>query len=38
MKLEDWDLGDIERFPHLVTDNFMQRLFYKDFSVTALER
>jgi hypothetical protein len=37
LKLEDWDLGDTERFPHLATDNFMKRVFYKESGVTALE-
>ena len=37
LKLEDWDLANTERFPHLATDNFMQRVFYKDSGVIALE-
>lgn len=37
LKLEDWDLVDTEWFPHLATNNFMQRVFYRDSDVTALE-
>lgn len=37
LKLEDWDLVDTEGFPHLDTDSFMQRVFYKDSSVSVLE-
>ncbi len=34
---EDWDLVDMEQFPHLATDNFIQRVFYKDLGVTTVE-
>ena len=37
MKLEDWDLDDTKRFPHLTTDTFMTRVFYKYSGVTTLE-
>lgn len=37
LKLEDFDLADMEHFPHLATDKFMHRVFYKDTGVTALE-
>lgn len=36
-KLEDWDLEDTECFPQLVTDTFMQRIFFKYSSVIVLE-
>lgn len=29
LKLEDWDLVDIEHFPHLVTDQLMYHVFHK---------
>ena len=37
LKLEDWDLVDHERFPHLEIDNYMKRIFYKESGVTTLE-
>ena len=37
LKLEDLDLADHERFPHLATDTFMRRVFYKESGVTLLE-
>jgi len=37
LKLEDWDLEDMERFPHLATDTFMKCVIYREFGVTALE-
>lgn len=37
LKLEDWDLADTEHFPHLVTDQFMHHVFYKDIGVTTME-
>lgn len=37
LKLEDWDLVDYERFPHLAIENYMKRVFYKELSVIALE-
>lgn len=36
LKLEDWDLEDIERFPHLVTDTFVTHVLYQDSGVTAV--
>lgn len=37
LKMEDWDLADRERFPHLVMENYMKQVYYKESSVTALE-
>lgn len=37
MKLDDWDFWDTWWFTHLATQNFMQRVFYKDSGVTTLE-
>lgn len=37
LKLEDWDLVDIERFPHLAKNQLMHFLFHKTIGVTALE-
>lgn len=37
LKMEDWDLVDHERFPHLATKNYMKQVYYKEFGVTALE-
>lgn len=37
LKLEHWDLVDHEKFPHLATENYMKRVFYKESGVTALE-
>jgi len=37
LELEDWDLGDIEQFPHLAIDTFMKRVFYKESGVIVLE-
>lgn len=36
LKLKDWDLVDHGQFPHLATDTFMQKVFYKESGVTAL--
>lgn len=37
LKLEDWDLADHERFPHLAIETYMERIYYKESSVTTLE-
>ena len=37
LNLEDWDLANTKCFPHLVTDQFMHCVFYKDSGVTELE-
>lgn len=37
LKMEDWDLVENERFPHLKTENYMKQVYYKESSVTALE-
>lgn len=37
LKLEYWDLGDIEWFPQLAIDTFVKQFFYKEFGVTMLE-
>lgn len=37
LKMEDWDLADHERFPHLMTNNYMKWVYYKDSDVTVLE-
>jgi len=30
LKLEDWDLADMEYFPHLVTEQLMHWVFHKN--------
>jgi len=35
--LEDWDLADMDQFPHLAIDQLMHHIFYKDSGVTTLE-
>lgn len=37
LKLEDWDLVDIEWFPHLATNQLMHRVFHKTTDVIALD-
>jgi len=37
LKLEDWDLADMENFPHLMIDQLMHHVFYKDSGVTKME-
>jgi len=37
LKMEDWDLGDHEKFPHLATENYMNHVYYTDSSITELE-
>lgn len=37
LKLEDWDLDDIEHFPHLAKDQLMNCISYKCSSVTTME-
>lgn len=37
LKIEHWDLADHERFPHLTTENYMKRFYYKELGVIVLE-
>lgn len=37
LNVEDWDLVDHERFPHLATTNYMKCAYYPDSGVTELE-
>lgn len=37
LKMEDWDLADHERFPHLVTNKYMTKCYYEETGVTLLE-
>lgn len=37
LKLEDWDLADTERFPHLEMDQLMHHVFQKTTGMTVLE-
>lgn len=37
LEMEDWDLDDHERFPHLAMENYMKHVSYKEFDVTMLE-
>lgn len=37
LKMEDWDLTDHAKFPHLAPDKYMRRVYYVESSVTALE-
>jgi len=37
LKMEDWDLDDHERFPHLTMDNEMKQVYYKESGVTTLK-
>jgi len=36
LKMEDWDLMDHARFPHLATNKYMRCVYYVESSVTAL--
>jgi len=35
--MQDWDLVDHAKFPHLVMDNFMKHVYYEEMSVVAME-
>jgi len=35
--MEDWDLLDHERFPHLATSKYMTKIYYEEMGVTQLE-
>ena len=37
MKLEDWDLADHEKFPHLVIEQLMRYIIDMNSGMTALE-
>lgn len=37
LKLEDWDIVDQEKFPHMVTHQYMTKIYYDDAGVTKLE-
>jgi len=37
LKLEDWDLADMDHFPHLTTEKLMHYVFHKNIGVTTLE-
>ena len=37
LKMEDWDLADHTKFPHLVTYKYMKRVYYKEIGVTMSE-
>jgi len=36
LKMEDWDLADHARFPHLETDKYMKHVYYVKSGVTTL--
>lgn len=35
--MEDWDLADHGKFPHLAMDKYMRRVYYEEIGVTTLE-
>lgn len=35
--MEDWDLEDHDRFPHLVISNYMNHVYFMNSGVTELE-
>lgn len=37
LKLEDWDLTDHEKFPHLATNKYMTKIYCEETGVTKLE-
>jgi len=37
LKMEDWDLVDHEKFPHLVTNKYSAKIYYENIIVTRLE-
>lgn len=37
LKMENWDLEDHEKFPHLTTMNYMKHVYYPDSCVIRLE-
>lgn len=37
-KLEDWDIIDQEKFPHMVTHKYIIKIYYDDTRVVELER
>lgn len=36
-KMEDWDLADHKRLPHLVTSKYMMKIYYEETGVMWLE-
>jgi len=36
-KMEDWDLVDHDKFPHLATNKYMTKIYYEEIGVTWLE-
>lgn len=37
LKLEDWDLGDHEKFPQLAPNKYLSKIYYEETRVTILE-
>ena len=35
--MEDWDIVDRAKFPHLVMENYMKRVYYEETGMTVLE-
>lgn len=35
--MEDWDLADHAKFPHLAIEKYMRRVYYAESGVTVLE-
>lgn len=36
LKLEDWDIANQDKFPHMVTHKYMKMIYYDDTCVTKL--
>lgn len=37
LKLEDWDLTNQNKFPHLATHKYKMKIYYEEIGVTRLE-
>lgn len=37
LKLEDWDIADHEKFPHLATNKYVTKIYYEEAGFTSLE-
>lgn len=37
LKMEDWDLGDQDKFPQLASKKCLKKVYYEEFDVTCVE-
>jgi len=37
LKMEDWDLGDHDKFPQLAPNKYLKKVYYEELDITRLE-